>query len=228
MICVYCRTEKEEKFFKNREHVVPQSFGVFRNNLTLHEIVCDDCNRFFGNNLELYLARDSYEGTMRYDFQVKSPQDIKSIGKKSGLIIRVAEDPFKGAYAFREFLKEQDKLVIKPLPQIGFLDKATNEYYYYLLGEIPENNSLSKEKYDLANPKGMRILGCDIQDAENELSAKGYNFKPGAEVQIDDQTTDDLLCKIEWYINDTIQRAIAKISLNYFVYWIISVQLRVE
>lgn len=219
MKCIYCLKKKADEKFKSREHVVPQSFGVFHNNLTLHKIVCDNCNNFFGNHLELYLARDSYEGAMRYDFKICNPQNIKSMGKKSGLIIKVEEEPFKGAFAFREFSEKQDKLVIKPLPQIGFLEKGTNNYHYYLLLEIPEKDSLSQEKYDLHDPKGMRILGCDIQDAERELSEKGFQFKFGGEIETDNQTSDDLLCEIEWHIDDTLKRAIAKIGLNYFVYW---------
>jgi hypothetical protein len=53
MKCIYCKVEKDAKYFTKVEHVIPQSFGHFENNLTLRNVVCDDCNQYFGDNLEL-------------------------------------------------------------------------------------------------------------------------------------------------------------------------------
>jgi len=53
MKCVYCVEDKPLSSFTKVEHVMPQSFGLFTNNLTLVNTVCDDCNQYFGDNLEI-------------------------------------------------------------------------------------------------------------------------------------------------------------------------------
>ena len=70
MKCIYCLEGKPSDCYKKAEHVLPQSFGKLKNNLTLNinndlklnEVVCDDCNDFFGKNIEILLCRDTYEG----------------------------------------------------------------------------------------------------------------------------------------------------------------------
>jgi len=57
MTCIYCLKDSNNVSFKKSEHVLPQSFGVFENNFTLNGVVCDSCNKYFGDNLELDLAR---------------------------------------------------------------------------------------------------------------------------------------------------------------------------
>ncbi|MBI3305415.1 hypothetical protein HYZ80_03795 [Candidatus Parcubacteria bacterium] len=81
---------------------MPQSFGRFQDNFTLNgqdhpHIVCDCCNQYFGDNLEINLARDTFEGIYRYEIGVKKPEEFKSAGKRSRLKIEVAEGEFKGA-----------------------------------------------------------------------------------------------------------------------------------
>jgi hypothetical protein len=41
--CIYCQQERPPEFYEKVEHVLPQSFGRFLNNLTLRDIVCDLC-----------------------------------------------------------------------------------------------------------------------------------------------------------------------------------------
>lgn len=48
MKCIYCLEDKQSNYFKNREHVLPESFGSFKNNFTLKNMVCDVCNVFLG------------------------------------------------------------------------------------------------------------------------------------------------------------------------------------
>jgi len=93
------------------EHVMPQSFGRFKNNLTLIETVCDVCNEYFGNNLELDLGRGSWEGLSRYTHGVKPPDQYKSHGARSGLTFKIREGKLKGAYATLKYSKEMQQLV---------------------------------------------------------------------------------------------------------------------
>jgi HNH endonuclease len=66
--CIYCKEDKPASAYKKVEHVIPQSFGKFINNFTLRQLVCDACNQFFGDRVELALARDTLEGQSRSGF----------------------------------------------------------------------------------------------------------------------------------------------------------------
>jgi hypothetical protein len=78
--CVYCRKEKPPSAYTEAEHVLPQSFGKFKKNFTLIRLVCDECNQFLGDNVELLLARDTLEGQSRADFGLKKARNYKSPG----------------------------------------------------------------------------------------------------------------------------------------------------
>jgi hypothetical protein len=54
---LYCREDKDRALF-NREHVVPEAFGLFEENFVLHEVVCAACNKLLGDELDIALARD--------------------------------------------------------------------------------------------------------------------------------------------------------------------------
>src|SRR5574341_545889 len=98
MRCIYCLNDKPADAFTKAEHVMPQAFGRFQDNFTLNGIVCDDCNQYFGDNLEIDLGRDTVEGISRYEYGIRNPVDFKSLGKRSRLQNKkIAEGPVKGA-----------------------------------------------------------------------------------------------------------------------------------
>jgi hypothetical protein len=91
-ICIYCRSELPANV--PREHVIPQSFGVFTPDLTLG-CVCSACNRYFGSKLEWPMLNQSIEGALRLQFGLKGV--VGGVGTK-GVMPTVAEgDDWKGA-----------------------------------------------------------------------------------------------------------------------------------
>jgi hypothetical protein len=48
--CIYCGSAEPPR--EKREHVLPQSYGLFEDNWVL-DCVCDSCNQYFGDKLEL-------------------------------------------------------------------------------------------------------------------------------------------------------------------------------
>jgi hypothetical protein len=111
MKCIYCLENKPEDSFTKAEHVIPQSFGLFQDNFTLNQqhnkTVCNDCNQYFGDNLEIALARDTVEGLSRYEHGIRSPKDFKSLGKKTRLQHKkVAQGILKGVIVDLEYSKE--------------------------------------------------------------------------------------------------------------------------
>ena len=219
MICIYCLEDRPQSCFTKVEHVVPQSFGRFNNNLTLHEIVCDGCNQYFGDNLEIALGRDTYEGGLRFQYGLKPPGEFKSLGKKSRLLVTVEEGEFKGAYAYREYSENQREIVLKPIPQVGFRKTGSLAYDYYLLDDLPSKQHFDQNGYELNQPGSIRIIPSTCRDLiERALSEKGFTFKPYKDVD-PDHSEHDRLCKVEGTIDDTILRAVAKIGFSYLTYW---------
>lgn len=200
------------------EHVLPQSFGKFKDNLTLVRSVCDDCNQFFGDYLELPLARDTVEGQSRVDFDVKKPEEFRSPGPQTRLKVRIAEGPFKGAYAFREYAKDVDAVQLRPVPQVGFRDRSTGDYTYFLLDDLPELAALEDSKVDLEHPDAIRAFGVSVDELSRKLATKGIPFRKGGKIA-SPEDEESVLCEIESTVDKTIKRAVSKIALNYLAYW---------
>jgi hypothetical protein len=219
MKCIYCVEDKPPSSFTKIEHVIPQSFGLFANNFTLANIVCDDCNQYFGDNLEIVMARDTIEGASRFEFGLKSPKEFKSLGKRSRVTIKTAEGECKGAYVYREYSKEQDKIIVKPVPQIGFLKHEPADYEYYLLDQIPLKSYLDEIGFDLKSPRAIRALGVDVKTAREALSEKGFTFEYQGEEGLSENPKEDWLCKIDVLIDGAIFRTVAKMAFNYLAYW---------
>src|SRR5476651_2701380 len=114
--CIYCLKAEDATSFTNKEHVLPRAFGTFNNNLTLKNEVCNSCNQKFGNELEVFLGRDSYEGISRYKFKPQKNYKFKN----TRLIIRLAEGRFKGMFVDLVYSEEAKKPTISPKKQIGF------------------------------------------------------------------------------------------------------------
>src|ERR1700674_3694666 len=64
-ICIYCPQTDTDRF-RGVEHVIPQGFGRFGSETPTLDCVCDDCNAYFGRELDQLLTRDTYEGISRY------------------------------------------------------------------------------------------------------------------------------------------------------------------
>lgn len=219
MTCIYCLNDEKHVAFDKTEHVLPQSFGRFENNLTLNGVVCDTCNKYLGDNLELYLARGTLEGGFRFKHGIKDPKEFKSLGKRDPIIIKVGEGPFKGAYAYRIYSEQDRTVVITPAPQVGFLNKETQELDYYLLDKIPDINELRQKGYDVDNPKGIFVPSKHENAAKKALNEKGVPFKITGEFDCPLQKGQQWECKVEGHIDDRIMRGVAKIAFNYLAFW---------
>jgi hypothetical protein len=217
--CIYCLKEAEKSSFLKSEHVLPQSFGKFKNNFTLIGKVCDECNSYFGENIELPLARATLEGISRVDYGVQAHQDYRNLGKNSRLTIKMAEGPFKGAYAYREYSKKDGAVMPKPIPQVGFLVRHTGDYTFFPLESIPNLAALDQQAFDINRPDGIMMIPEFEEITKKALSERGYNIIPGHGESRTPEGKGDLLFEIEWFIDTNIQRAIAKIGLNYWTYW---------
>lgn len=215
MKCIYCLEDKTDDYFTKAEHIIPQAFGVFKNNFTLNNVVCDQCNQYFGDNLEIDLGRDTVEGISRHQMGVKSPKEFKSLGNRSRLTFKIAEGPLSGAYAHLIYSTEINDVILKPLPQAGFLNRETLEYVYFKLDAIPQ-----KDQLDLLNLDYSKnvILGATEYSAQKALTDVDIELNVTSD---NEDVRDDFgmwEVEIEGSLDDKIYRAIAKIAFNYMTY----------
>lgn len=222
MKCIYCLQDKPLSSFTKTEHIIPQSFGVFENNFTLNKIVCDNCNKFFGDNLEIALARDSIEGLQRFDHNIKKPSEFKTIGKSSRLEMKMPDGEFKGAYCYPQYSHEAQRVLSYPLPQLGFLKNGIREYF--LLDEIPDKDYFLKD-FNPQDPQAVIFFGCDSAVVDKIMKDRGITLKnwilpdPSPTNDTSSKEIIDVLCDVEGTIDDTLMRAVAKIGFNYLAYF---------
>jgi hypothetical protein len=219
--CIYCREAKSEDCFRKAEHVMPQSYGKFEKNLTLHGVVCDDCNQYFGDTLELVLGRDTYEGHARFRHGVKKAEDFKPL-RNQRVTFKLAEGPFAGAHAYTKFVEEAGEIQVFPLPQVGFLLAPTNQYQYFLLTDIPAQDELRAQGFDGNVPRSIMSLGTEPEIAKLALAEKGIDFNIGGEPlppPAADTSPKDIGVDMALTIDDIVLRAVAKIAFNYLAKW---------
>lgn len=216
--CIYCQEVRPQESYRKSEHVLSQSFGKFENNLTLREVVCDLCNQYFGDYLELLLGRDTFEGQLRFRHGVKEVDEFKAMGRDSRLVVRCAEGQFAGCLMLRYYSKEKDQIAVRPLPQVGFWLEPPGAYRYYLLDEIPTQQELLQLGFQSTQARAIVALEIDPAELTGLLAAKGIAFNYRGALTPDVQT-ETIACDLEGTIDHVIVRAVAKIAFNYLAYW---------
>lgn len=150
--CIYCQDEKLVSEYTNREHVIPQCFGKFRPNNPVLKTVCNDCNQYFGDHIEIHLGRDTYEGIERYRHGIKSGNFPH---KYPRLRFRISAGPLKGLLVKPKYSDVPNEIDINPEPmtQVGFLKMEKNEFDYFEPDEIPTASELEEAGYDIQGKK---------------------------------------------------------------------------
>jgi hypothetical protein len=212
--CIYCSETKNSGDFVKREHVLPQSFGTFENNLTLIGAVCDACNGFFGEDLELALARDTPDGLERYFKGGKSPDEYRSLGRRSSMTFWIDRGIFQGAQVVQHPI--DGEMRVKPLPQVGLSVKGEAPIEWFRLGSLPP-----KEIFIALFEAGRRHVQflnvVDLAAAISELRAIGLEFEQApASAELGPLG----VARIEWRVtlDDRAARVLTKIALNYLTF----------
>jgi hypothetical protein len=216
--CIYCQQERSADAFSKTEHVMPQSFGRFRQNMTLNNVVCDHCNKYFGDNLEIFLGRDTFEGQLRFKHGVKRSDEFKSVGPKSRIVVKSTEGEFAGCYMERCYSDDKDDVVVKPLPQVGFMVAPEDKYRYFLLDEIPTIAELRDSGYQETHSRPILGLEIDPEQLSSRLAERGISFRYQGPYAPQSRP-ETIGCDFEGVIDHVIFRSIAKIAFNYLAYW---------
>jgi len=174
--CIYCLQDKARELFSKREHVLPQCLGTFSpNNFVLHEMVCNDCNQYFGDVLELNLGRDTIEGIERYKLGIKPDKQPKH----KRLRFKIAEGELAGIIVTPKPSEIENTIDIEPVLQIGIFDEVKSRFDYFddhVPYLIPSVSDLKTQGRKTDNLRSDFITKDDVelQSLVERLKAKGY------------------------------------------------------
>jgi len=206
--CIYCRAEVPANV--PQEHIIPQSFGVFKPDLTL-SCVCSQCNGYFGSKLEWPMLIESIEGARRLQFGHKGT--VGGIGTK-GVAPVVGEGvDWKGA---RTAIKT-DKNGIQStvvLPQVGARRTPEEPFEWVLEKDL---NADFATRY----PKGSRfhIVGGEGPEDRERLVEKLKTVCPtfiyGGTLQTPVSENAMVMLSVDYQVSRTVARCLSKIAFNY-------------
>lgn len=211
--CIYCLRNLPEDAF-NTEHVVLQALGKFENNLTLNQIVCCDCNQFFGDNLDRVFARDSFEAYDRIKRGLKPavaiadyPQErltfsVALSGEWNGIRLRLAAPDGREA--------------VELVPQVGLRKKDGPSWVYVTEAELadPDRNLAP----DIDEKGQIRII-ADSAEGQERLTAllaqKGIPFRQEGTFALPGTDIGEITVYVNTKVDPIVKRCVAKMSFNY-------------
>lgn len=213
--CIYCLKYKSSSQYKKREHVIPQCYGKFTpNNLILYKTVCDECNQYFGEKIELYLGRDTIEGVMRYKYGIKPSELLK---RHKRLEIKIYEEgELKNMIVMPKPSGVHGEIDLPTVTQAGFFNKDKQEYDYFEPQDMPTAKELKEHGYELEKNDLIANNEEDMNRLLRVLKEKGMDFKLGKEIEWpENKKGRKILVKVTPIIDRIIYRGLSKIAFNY-------------
>lgn len=209
--CIYCLRELTYSKF-NREHIIPKAFGTFENNLVLHNIVCEDCNQYFGDNLELVLGRGSLEALGRIEEGDNSFEIAKDF-KKERISLKVSSaDHLNGLHLWFGVPG------VIPMLQVRFRSIDGEGFVYVKLFDLENPNYEIPVNADILD---VAVLAYSIESKQKIIKAlanRGISLDIIYEEGIADRGSEISEVEVEIIVDEFIFRAMAKIVFNYLAY----------
>ncbi len=173
MKCIYCLETKSKNSYKKREHVIPQCFGKFSpDNMILYESVCDDCNQYFGNKIELFFGRDSLEGIERLRHGIKPRKPLKNPRRVQS---KICEGEWKGVIVRERYKDQSNEIGLEKVVQAGFYNKFKFGYDYFEPKDIPSGDELQRNGYAYAY-NNLAWIMATCQDKKYRNGAKAVEL----------------------------------------------------
>lgn len=216
MKCIYCLQDKPPNKYQKREHVIPQCLGHFTpDNLILYDCVCDECNQYFGDKLELYLGRDSFESLERRKHGIEPKNPLKN---KRRVKSKIKDGEWKGLIVEDVKSDNPGEIGIKNSIQAGFYNKFLDGYKYYEPNEIPTAKQLEKEGFDLKKTILLIAHDNELPKLIEKITQQGINLSSKIEPLQTLPPSNKVIVESDVVIDRTILRSLSKISFNYFAY----------
>ena len=227
MKCIYCLRDSGVTF-KGVEHVIPQAFGKFGSRTPVLNCVCDECNGYFGRNLDQLLSRETLEGVSRYKRGLAS----KETRAQKRVEIALAEGPETGNFAgMRVTVDGKTGKLMKPAAQFHAFNFKTGKNEVYFKEQIP-GLKLPEDVYGKPGTNGVKgtwkVKTLAASKTEHDelvemLRAAGIDYQLGEPFHL--PATDapegpepDFPVDISGVVDTEHKRALAKILMN-FIAW---------
>ena len=223
MACIYCN-QTEPARFCGVEHVIPQAFGRYSSETPTLNCVCDDCNRFFGRQLDQLLARETPEGLGRYSHGQLSSERRQ----QRRVAISLADSSEAGAFAgMRVNVDGTTGQLMAPAAQFLVHNFSSGEDEAYLLHQIADL-TLPEADYGRPGTDGQpgtwrcKVFASSEQEHAEmimALNAAGIAFQAGPAFKVPGNAEGDrptsFLVEIEAEIDKPHKRALAKVLMNF-------------
>ena len=197
----------------NRDHVIPQAFGLFEGNFVL-TCVCTACNKFFGDNVELKLARDSIEGHDRVRVGLTSATEFKALGKRSTTYVEFgADSPAPGALGYLVPPPAGTELGVTLKPRVGFAREPDEELAWWPLDGLPTKDELVARGFRRGELLFVQTQGeASTEEFATALAAKGFAASFNSETP---PPNGPAQVEIVFKLARPEFRALTKMALNY-------------
>ncbi len=215
--CIYC-LRKAGPFTK--EHVIPQAFGLFGPaTMVLKKAVCHDCNQGFGRDLDLVLARDSYEGLLRADIFPRTSRARDQFQPRRTVMKFPDEPPFGELRGLRLHI---DWSVRRPrlLAQVVLCDRGGKREQAIPIDELSmvdpalfRNRSANAVQIFAPTPESCAQLQSRLQGMGVRFRSRPTHIELPPALR-----TPSVVLEIEGTIDIRVRRAIGKIAFNYLAH----------
>lgn len=224
--CVYCqRTDPPCGF--TRDHVIPEALGKFEvgkaagDVITLTQEVCGDCNQALGDELELFLNRDSAEAMFRFRYGLKDPADVGEMFT-GRVLARLPRDGSKWGGAYLDFIVPppgEMEPYVGLAPQLA-CERRGGGWEYFSEDDLRERSDHVKEVI-ARDCTPVRVLWAETEGDKQRLLAllaeKGLEFKGGKPITeaVPHFASGRVNAELEFTFDNVLARAVAKIGFNY-------------
>ena len=216
-VCIYCMKERDRPAFMGREHVLHRAFGRFQNNPTL-DCVCDECNGYFGEMIDLDYARDSVEALLRLLHGTKPAREVDELRGSRVSVILSGDDPdWRGCHV--EWLEEDGEVVVSLVPQVGFRQRGETKWTF-----LTEDTLRDATQPLPPGADGGEIRPISKSEEMDErlidvLLQRGIKFQKTGTTGGPPPSVEGLApLDLEARFDDMIFRCVAKIAFNYLAW----------
>lgn len=230
-VCIYCEVNETEGSFNGKEHVIPRLMGVFQDNLTLKDVVCDNCNSVIFSSLETEFKEDTEEGIwlQMFNFEDNTQIRIRSKNATAEFSAGLGDDFFNAMFPFLEVDKKGNILFLFR-PQIK-IKKGEGSFLILLTDKLKEVRGGSKrfrsiQRYlqgvtneDISIFGGIYERGEDpLEEPVELLKSYGIDYKSKKEkkVKINPEEPVKAGFTLSAKFTEESAKVLAKIAFNYF------------
>jgi hypothetical protein len=190
---------------------------MFRNAPVLHHCVCRQCNQFFGDELEVRFARGAFEGMLRYQSGVKTPET----GAVHLPYVRLTVPDGNDWSGLRlRLMYEESGLRVHPVPQVAFFDSSQERWVYVTEDEIDagwpsEHPDLKKSRMRIyaGSPEGHAIIVQKLSENGVTFHKEGDLIPPQGLLE-----NPQVWVEVTFTINQGIRRCVAKYAFNHLAF----------